>query len=415
MTAKKQKQRLAPKGEFRITYFLRRDRKDQDGRFPVYIRSKQNNDGKHIYYHTGKRLKPSEWDTKKGRPKNKDPFLETETQLKKTYQNLVAQGHIPTLKDLIDHVDDRQGPDTNGPVIAWCQEYIENTKYSEGMRRAVATVKTNLEGWNKNITFGKLRKPQIQRFFDHLTEQGVANNTQYKRLRALINVAKHANITNPDLFNYELGVSTVNALKVRLNWQEVKAVMEAEAATKPEQIAKDVFLLACFSGLRISDILTIKRGELHEFHYERLQEKTGRPVYVTRHQYNSELLDKYIEAGIPYTRQALSRNLKEVLKRAKGFDKEITHKQKVGNNFKETAMRKYEAISFHSGRRFYARLLNDLGLGAEIARDELGHSFKSITDLYAGSPEHAVRVSRVRKAMGELEDKMKDLALMKVA
>jgi len=67
-------------------------------------------------------------------------------------------------------------------------------------------------------------------------------------------------------------------------------------------------------------------------------------------------------------------------------------------------------------RRFYARLLNDLGLGNEIARDELGHSYKSVTEVYAGSQDHALRIKRVQIAMDSLEKSMKKLgALMKVA
>jgi hypothetical protein len=54
-------------------------------------------------------------------------------------------------------------------------------------------------------------------------------------------------------------------------------------------------------------------------------------------------------------------------------------------------------------------------LGEEITRDEMGHSFKNVTELYAGSQDHIYRVTRVRKAMTGLEKTMQKLALMKVA
>lgn len=255
----------------------------------------------------------------------------------------------------------------------------------------------------------------LDRFFDHLTEKKVANNSQYKRLRALVNVAKHAGQNIPDLMTYQIPYSTKNALKVRLNWAEVKKVMETETINDLEAIAKDVFLLACFSGLRISDILTVGQGELHEYHYERIQTKTKTTVLVTRHKYNTDLFQKFMASGIPYTRQTLSKALKDVLERS-GLTKTVTKYQQVGNTFKEISVEKFKEISFHSGRRFYSRLLNDLGLGNEIARDELGHSFKNVTELYAGSQDHSARVNRVRKAMDELEQKLEELAaLMKVA
>jgi hypothetical protein len=89
--------------------------------------------------------------------------------------------------------------------------------------------------------------------------------------------------------------------------------------------------------------------------------------------------------------------------------------QAVGYNHAEVVKEKWEEVAFHSGRRFYSRLLNDLGLGGEIARDELGHGFKNITDLYAGSPEHTHRITRVRKAVEGMEKTLEKLGLMKVA
>lgn len=412
------------KPDFQVTYFRWEARTDKDGYSPVFIRSMQNCE-KQIRFNTGVKLHKSQWNSKKKEPKNKPAvLLELEGKLKSTYRDLVSQGYVPNLTDLLQHLNEVRKPTDKG-IIAWCDDYLKSD-YSEGMKKAVRTLKTNMEGFNKVMTFDRLTKPRLKNFFEHLTKEGVANNSQYKRLRALVNVANHANIDLPHLTNYELPYSTRNALKVRLNWSEVKAIMDTRTESTLEAVAKDTFLLAAFSGLRISDILTLKQGELHDFHYERVQIKTGQPVLVTLHKYNTELFQKFMQTGIPYTRQTLSAALKDVLERSSlpkdkggqesGLAKEIVKLQQVGNNPKQTMIPKFKEISFHSGRRFYSRLLNDLGLGGEIARDELGHSFKNVTELYAGSQEHAYRVARVRKAMEGMEETLEQLAgLMKVA
>ena len=407
------------KAEFQITYFLWKARKDKSGIAPVYVRSKQNSD-RQISYNTGVKVHPTlGWHPRKNEPKSKaDKLLKLEKDLKATYKDLVAQGNEPTLTDLLAHLNDLKKPTDKG-IVAWCDDYL-NSPYSEGQKKAVRTLKFNLvgddetQGFNKSLTFDKLTKPRIKSFFEHLTTQGVANNSQYKRLRALINVANHANIDLPQLNSYKMPYSTVNAQKARLAWPEVKSVMDTEPETHLEQVAKDVFLLACFSGLRIGDILDIEQGELSKFHYEKEQIKTRLPVLVTVHKYNEGLFKKYASKGIGYTRQTLSSTLKPLLERS-GLTKNTKRVQAVGSGFKSSTKPKFEEISFHSGRRFYARLLNDLGLGGEIARDELGHSYKTVTELYAGSPEHSFRVARVRKAMESLEEKMEELALMMVA
>lgn len=401
------------KAEFQVTYFLWKARTDKSGLAPVYIRSKQNSK-KQISYNTGVKLHKDQWNPKKREPKNKPAtLLELEGKLKATYRDLSAQGYEPDFALLLKHLNDVRKPTDKG-IIAWCEDYLRSD-YSEGQKKAVRTLKTNIEGFNESLTFDKLTKPRLKNFFEHLTKTGVANNSQYKRLRALVNVANHANIDLPHLTSYQLPYESRNVLKVRLNWTEVQAVMKTETGSKLEAVAKDVFLLACFSGLRISDILTIRQGELHDYHYERLQTKTKSTVLVTLHKYNADLFKKFMDTGVPYTRQALSRALKDVLERS-GLTKPITKHQQVGNNYKEITVEKYKEISFHSGRRFYSRLLNDLGLGGEIARDELGHSFKNVTELYAGSQDHMLRVGRVRMAMETLEETLEQLTgLMKVA
>jgi integrase len=420
------------KTEFQISYFLWQARKDKNGLCPVYIKSKQNSD-KQIVYNTGVKLLKDQWNfgTKKkpkNEPKNKPGKLLTlENELTATYRDLYAQGKDPiTLNDLLDNKGKRRKP-TDKNIIAWCDDYLKSDKYSEGQKKAVSTLKSNIKDFRAFLTFDKIKTPLLEGFFEHLTEKGVANNSQYKRLRAMVNIAAHAGQSIPDLTNYKISYSTKNALKQRLNWQEVKKVMKTKTESNIEATAKDVFLLACFSGLRISDIQTLNQGELHDYHYERIQTKTGQPVMVTLHEYNTELFQKFIQAGISYSRQKLSAALKDVLERSalpkeeggqeSGLAKEIVKLQQVGNKPKKTVMPKFKEISFHSGRRFYARLLNDLALGGEIARDELGHSFKSVTELYAGSQDHRSRVIRVRAAMDGMEKTLEEQekSLMKVA
>lgn len=400
------------KPTFKITYFLWKARADKAGLAPVYLRSAQNST-KQISFNTGVKMHPLQWHKKRNEPKNKPAkLLELEAKLQATYRDLADQGHEPNLQMLIERMNDRRKP-TGKNIIEWCQDY-QLHPYSEGQKKSVRTLRSNILEFNPGLRFDQLRKPHIKLFFDWLTARGVANNSQFKRLRALANVGEHANLHLPDLSAYRLPYEAKNALKVRLNWPEVKSVMNAETKTEVERVAKDVFLIACFTGLRISDILSLNAGELHEYHYEKLQIKTKLPVLITLHAVNADLMARYHKSGVPYTRQTLSRALKAVLQRA-GLEKEVTRVQAVGAGFREIKTPKYQEISFHSGRRFYARLLNDLGLGNEIAREELGHSFRSVTELYSGSPDHLQRVARVRKAISGMDKTLEELALMKVA
>jgi integrase len=407
------------KTDFKITYFFWIKRKDKNKRIPVYIRSKQNSDKQYSYY-TGEKvlmndLKPvTIGKMKTYRLKNKSEKLMTlEAKIQGTYTDLVDQGHEPTLEIILNHLNDKRKPKTQ-KILDWCNDYLESSKYSPGQKKGVATLKENIQSWKPAINFDKLTDVMLENFTDWLTEREVANNSQYKRIRSLVNVAKHARVDLPHLREYKLPYDTGNAEKVRLDWPEVKRVMDTKPETTIEAVAKDIFLLACFSGLRISDIMTLKKGKLRDFYYERpAQTKTKKPVYVTLHKYNIDLFNKYFDR-VPYSRQNLSSALKPLLDRA-GLTEEVTLCRQVGYNILEETKYKWEEIAFHSGRRFYSRLLNDLGLGGEIARDELGHAYKGVTELYAGSPNHRLRINRVREAIEGMEKTLERIGLMKVA
>ena len=409
------------KDSFRVNYHLL-DRPDADKKCPIVIRSRQNS-SKEITKFTGYKATVNEWSKKNNRYKSNADLNGNLNDLRDSligiYSDLLKKGLNPTLEDIWSYYKDSnhtQRPNGEG-VIKWIDHYLQNSKDSFGKKKGVRTLRTNLEAWNDKITFGNLTTSIITGFVDWLNETGVANNSAYKRTRALTIVSKYAKTfvdVNIEIFTYEFPYTTKNGTPPRLTFDEVKKVIHTEAASGIEATAKDVFLLACFTGLRISDILTINDAELGQFHFDKVQKKTGVIVSPTLHKYNEDLVRKYHATGINYSRQRLSDAIYEVFKRA-GIDTTYLKVKWVGAKHTSEKRNKVDDMAFHVGRRFYSRLLNDLGLGMEIARDELGHSASSVTEHYAGSPEHRFRIGRVREAMKKMEKTMKEISLMKVA
>jgi integrase len=402
---------------FDVSFYL--GRPDKTGRFQVFVGSKQNTDMT-IRMFTDVKVYEHEWKyAKKGSTKgmlkapssDRTSLEQLKVRLENAYSDLCEQGQVPNLRDIWNHAPENIPSDDK--ILPWIEKYLK----SKGAKtKPVTSMKFHLEKFNRNLVFQKLNNRTMKDFLDKMIENGLSNNTAYKMLLALQIVCRYAVTYNihvrPEVFDYKMPYSTKNGSVARLTWAEVKAVMDVDVVGM-EALAKDVFLIACFTGLRISDILTIHEATLGNFHLELQQEKTNEPVLITLHKYNEALVRKYHPTGIKYTRQILSDHLDKVLQKAITGDFII--RRSKGNEIKKDTVEKWKAIAFHSGRRFYARLLNDLGLGMEIARDELGHSHGSVTEIYAGSPDHAQRVARVRQAVGKLEKTMKQLALMKVA
>jgi integrase/recombinase XerD len=409
------------KKNIRVNYHLL-DRQDNERKLPIVIRSRQNTT-KEIVKFTGSKATIKEWDSKNGRFKNNieenEKLNSLRDSLNSIYGDLLAEGYTPTLDDIWYKLKDSRHTltPTGDDVIKWIDNYLEKSRDGHGKKKSVITLKTNLTDWNPKIKLSGLTTGTLTRFTDWLNDNGVANNSAYKRIRALTIVSKFASQHVPvcaDVFRYEFPYKTKNGTPPRLTYEEVKQVMKTEPMNEIEEVAKDVFLLACFTGLRISDILTINEGELHSFHYEKMQIKTKEMVYITLHKHNEELVRKYFATGIDYSRQKLSDAIYTVFNRA-GIDSTYTKYKHVGNKMLSEKRNKVDDMAFHVGRRFYARLLNDLGCGMEIARDELGHMAGNVTEHYSGSPDHRFRISRVREAMKKMEKTMKQISLMKVA
>jgi integrase len=405
------------KNYFKISYLLRESAKDKHGNCPLYIRSQQNSD-KRLLYNTGIRLHTDQWHSKKNVPKNKPAkLMELELQLSNAYDELFEQGLRPNLNDIVKYMNDGQStaakPDSTN-ILEAAEIFLKKGKASYGVSRGVKTMIHRLGLFKKDLRFAECTKNVLTDFVDDMNARGIQNNSAYKSIRSLYVVAEDVGENLP-VYKMPTTYQRKNATVPRLTVEEVKSILALKTETTVERVALEVFELACYTGLRISDLLTLQEGELNDGYYEKLQEKTGEYVYVTVQERNTALLSKYFESGIPYTRQVLSRALKAVLKRS-ALEKKTTRISFIGSKLKKQTKKEWEGVAYHICRRFYASLLSQLSLSTQIISDELGHITRSVTAHYVGSAEHRLRIKLVRDAILNMDKSLQAYdALMKVA
>jgi integrase len=404
---------------FEVHYIIRKDLKSKkDGTVPVFARSRVNS-SKLILKATGVKVKPGDWSDPKQRSKS-DADVNTrlndlEKRLKASFEELKNDGFVPTLEMCWNYQPSEKHKAKT--IIDWAELYLKKSKASVGQRRGVKTMIHRLDLYNPKLRFTQCTGTVLTAFVDHMNSRGVQNNSAYKSLRALHVVAKFADQDNAaDLLRFKMPYKTKNGTVTRINWSEVKIILATKTETPLEKLALDVFEIACFTGLRISDILSLPDGDLSSgWYYEKIQEKTGEPVFITTHDRNRALLSNYYEKGINYSRQKLGDALKDVLERSE-LNKKVTRIIHVGSSLKKEIDEKWNKITFHSGRRFYASLLSELGLSTQIIADELGHTTRTVTEHYVGSAEHRLRIKLVRDAVSGMEKRLEELeSLMKVA
>lgn len=246
----------------------------------------------------------------------------------------------------------------------------------------------HMEKYDPNIkkrTFADITQDWVQGFRDYLEKEACAWGCDYReriedhplsknsklsyfnKLRACLNQAMEERIiqTNPIV-----GVERfkeAEGTRMYLTIEEVKTLAQTECEYPN---IKRAFLFSCLTGLRRSDVLRLKWGDIHKQDgYTRIiftQKKTGGLEYLDISAQASELLG---ERGKPnenvftdiHSPSCTNEAIKRWVLRA-GINKEIT---------------------FHTARHTFAVMMLDLGTDIYTVSKLLGHRELSTTQRYA--------------------------------
>jgi site-specific recombinase XerD len=258
-------------------------------------------------------------------------------------------------------------------LTLWVNEKEENTLKS--YRSALKMLKS----FNSKLNFGDLTYNTIQKFDLFMAkEKGNAVGgrfVKHKCLKSIINQAimKGHMKDNPYRF-FKIKAST--AQRAFLSIDEVKLLLNMEL---PEndivlQKTRDYFVFAAMTGLRYSDLVGLKFGNIKADPdaISLVMTKTKKQVIVPLVSPAKAIIEKYNKHTIrtaltnvfPYVdNQVLNRNLKELMKLS-GINKNLT---------------------FHVSRHSFASTHIQLGTSLIHLRDLMGHSKITETQVYAKS------------------------------
>ena len=227
----------------------------------------------------------------------------------------------------------------------------------------------------KSITFQQLTKDFCNGFHEYLKTGTLSDSTRYGYSR-LLSVVFNSAIQD--------GIITSNPMKSLTRFERPKlpesnreylTISEVKQLVKTpcdKPHVKQAFLFTCFSGLRFSDVKTLKWGDIQvENDGQKLirytQQKTGKNEYL----------------------QISSETLKFLPDRNDAKDQDIIFTLS-GNGYTNKILAKWvsaagiqKLITFHAGRHTNATLLLSLGVPIETVSKLLGHSDIKTTQIYA--------------------------------
>lgn len=182
------------------------------------------------------------------------------------------------------------------------------------------------------------------------------------------------------LTNKKIVVAREEAINVVLNEEELSRIEKLNLNDIKEKV-RDLFLISCWTGLRISDFTNIqshniKHLEDNDF-LEIFQKKTGSKVVIPCFQIVKEILRKWNDKLPSVSDQKINMHLKEICKEAK-IKETIEKQQTKGGKKIITVSEKWELVTAHTGRRSFCTNMVKRGYPLKAIMQISGHKKENV-------------------------------------
>ena len=199
-------------------------------------------------------------------------------------------------------------------------------------------------------------------FLNWATENGYNGNPAYRHFRPTFKRPRQKVI-----FLTEQEMSQLQALSLPRRFRYLEKV-------------RDLFLFCCFSGLRFSDAVNLRRSDVRENCLEVTTVKTADSLCIELNAGTRAILRKYGRDTFPGDRalppvlnQTMNRDLKTLCRLA-GIDEPVRITRYRGSRREDTVRPKYALVGSHTGRRTFIVHALSLGIPPNVVMKWTGHS-----------------------------------------
>jgi integrase len=377
--------------------FNRTGKLNIDGTSLIQIRAYQG--GRNRYFSTGIFIEPEFWDERNKRIKddhthsyrlNKD--LRDELDLIERFAHRSYERYGFCSLDSLDEYREMEEIQKGMTFIDFCELRLSRNQIKNETRRNQSDSFRKLKAFRKEIYFEDINYSFVNRFDQYLRGLGLATNTvrkHHRYLKAQINAAireEHIVRENP-YSKFKLPYEQPQRVFLRKN-----ELLKVEALEIPSDLVhlekiRKMFLLSCYTGLRISDLISLAPGHIEETEkgllINKREKKNGKIVRAPLW-----LLFKSQDAECSKPERILIDALKNRI-RIPGNDGEKyplfrMTEQHYNRELKELARLAgiKKNVSSHVGRRTFATALAAFGVPPLVIKKLMNHSNIETTMLY---------------------------------
>ena len=341
--------------------------------------------GNRFKYSTGYKSCFIDWDFDKQRIKQTKPTIinptevneflsKIENSIKKEYSRLIAEQTIVTnevLKLFLDNYLNKNVVVSNikpKTFFEFCEAFLElKPKITLITKRSYKQSLIKLKNYaidnNIKINFNSFDKTFVINFIDYLEENDFAQNTISKHLKNLKTFLIEANdkrlFNNVDFNIKDFKASPEETTAIYLTDNELEKMLAVDLSDKKHyELARDVFLIGCYTSQRISDYNGIDKNCIkkieNDYYFSFRQKKTKKAVNCYISPEIKEIMDLR-HNGLPPKKileKDLNKNIKRVGKLLE-FTENVECISKKGGQEIVEYIEKYQLIHSHTARRSF--------------------------------------------------------------
>lgn len=383
-----------------VNFYLHRKRKDDKGQVPIIIRVKLHGLKRDIS--SGLRVNPDQWNSKFGAVKGNGEAAKQVNQLLTVSKNRLFQiftklsyaGDV-AIDDLVDEYHGKEKP-KEYQLLQLVSEHNQHIKKRIGIDYTESTfekywamevrvnqyVKEHLK--KKDIPLRKLDRKFIANFFLYLKEvhrnqHNSATKTTKNLKRVLSYAVEQGYVEQNPFTGYQCGYKETP--RTVLTQEELQRIEQKTFSMFRLELAKDLFLLQCYTGLSYVDLAGLRwknivKGSDDVYWLEIVRRKTGSVTQIPLFPVALKIIGKYSKPDQYQPEELLLPAY--CIQKTNAYLKEIA--DVCGIN---------KTLTTHAGRRTFAStvMLNN-GVRIEAVSRMLAHSSIRITQQYAKVYDH---------------------------
>lgn len=331
-----------------------------------------------LKYSTGEKIHPKLWNTTKQRAKDSRLNKSHQTlnkrlddlsvTVKNTHSELITSNILPTpfkLKDALDKTSFKKDYSQKTTLLKFAQDLKEQANRKRNTTNQWGQTIRKLEEYkkakNKEVDFDSINLDFYNSFVGFLTKQGYTKNSIggfIKNVKIFMNEAVDRKLTsNLEYKNKRFKVLTEQVDKIYLSQNELKNIYELDLTeNKRLEKVRDLFMVACYTGLRFSDLIQVKPENIinNNSQIKIRTEKTSELIVIPLHKFVKQIIKNY-GGTLPnvISNQKMNDYLKEIGKKSE-LNETIKMAITRGGETKNTLHKKYELITTHTARRSFA-------------------------------------------------------------